>query len=210
MARETKKQASPKPGHGILPQHRRATAALLLIDVINDLEFPGAAAMVRQAVPMARRLARLKARAERHGIPVIYVNDNFGQWRSDFRSLVEYCTSAEVAGREVASLLTPGADDYFVLKPKHSGFFQTSLDLLLDSLGVKTLILTGIAGNICVLFTANDAYMRGFDLVVPEDCLVSTRPADNRMALRQMRNLMDADTTASPRLLTNAQLMLNA
>jgi len=193
-------KAHPKPGHGILEQHRRSRAALLLIDVINDLEFPGSAALVRQAVPMARRLARLKARAAQHGLPVIYVNDNFGQWRSDFRSLVAYCTSAEVAGREVAELLKPGPDDYFVLKPKHSGFFQTTLDLLLESLGAETLILTGLAGNICVLFTANDAYMRGFDLVVPEDCIASTKPADNRMALRQMHDLMDAVTTPSSRL----------
>jgi nicotinamidase-related amidase len=189
-----------KPGHGILEQHRRTRAALLLIDVINDLEFPGSEALVRQAVPMARRIARLKARAVTRGLPVIYVNDNFGQWRSDFRSLVEYCTSADVAGREVADMLRPGPDDYFVLKPKHSAFFQTTLDLLLESLGAETLILTGLAGNICVLFTANDAYMRNFEIVVPEDCIASNSPADNRAALRQMRDLMDADTTPSPRL----------
>ena len=192
--------STPKPGHGILARHRRSRAALLLVDVINDLRFDGGEALARQARPMARRLARLKTRAAAAGLPVIYVNDNFGQWRSDFRSLVEYCTTSDVPGRDMARLLTPADDDYFVLKPKHSGFFQTTLDLLLDDLGVDTLILTGLAGNICVLFTANDAYMRDFSIVVPEDGVVSTRRSDNRTALEQMRTLMKATTTPTVRL----------
>ncbi len=190
----------PQPGHGILPRHRRARAALLLIDVINDLAFDGSERLVRHAVPMARRLARFKTRATEAGLPVIYVNDNFGQWRSDFRGLVEYCTTSDVPGRDVSRMLTPDEHDYFVLKPKHSGFFQTTLDLLLEDLGVDTLILTGLAGNICVLFTANDAYMRNFTIVVPEDGIASTRVADNRAALQQMRTLMKATTTPLGRL----------
>lgn len=193
-------QEAPQPGNGILPQHRHSRAALLLIDVINDLRFDGSEALVRQARPMAARLARLKTRATAAGVPVIYVNDNFGQWRSDFRSLVHYCTTADVPGRDIARLLAPADDDYFVLKPKHSGFFQTSLDLLLDDLGVDTLILTGLAGNICVLFTANDAYMRDFTIIVPEDGVVSVRSRDNQMALDQMRTLMKARTTPTARL----------
>ncbi len=191
---------TPKPGQGILARHRRSRAALLLVDVINDLRFGEGDALARQAGPMAKRLARLKARAAVAGLPVIYVNDNFGQWRSDFRSLVEYCTTSDVPGREMATLLAPADDDYFVLKPSYSGFFQTTLDLLLRDLGVDTLIITGLAGNICVLFTANDAYMRDFTIVVPEDGVVSTRPRDNRSALEQMRTLMKATTTRTGRL----------
>ena len=147
--------------------------ALLLIDVINDLDFPDGESLLRHALPMAHRLAALKARARRAGIPAIYANDNFGRWRSDFKVQVDHCLNDKTRGRPIVELLRPDDDDYFVLKPKHSGFFSTSLDLLLSYLQTKTVILTGIAANICVLFTANDAYMRQLDLIVPSDCVAS-------------------------------------
>ena len=148
--------------HGSFPD--RAKVALLLIDVINDFDFPDAPALLEQAIPMAKRLAALKRRASRNRVPSIYVNDNFGQWKSDFRHIVEHCTRKSTLGAPVAKSLRPHANDYFVLKPMHSGFYSTSLDVLLEDLHVETLILTGIATNICVLFTANDAYMRNFKL----------------------------------------------
>ena len=150
--------------------------ALLLIDVINDLDFHEADAMLEQALPMARRPAELKKRAGKNAIPAIYVNDNFGQWRSDFYSVVKHCTDPSSRGAPIAKLLRPQDDDYFVLKPKHSGFYSTTLDVLLKFLDVDTVILTGIAANICVLFIANDAYMRDHALYVPEDCLASNTP----------------------------------
>ena len=178
----------------------RSAVALLLVDVINDMDFPGADRLVRHALPMARRIAALKERAARAGIPAIYVNDNFGQWRSDFRRTVQYCTTADVPGREVSRLLRPGPEDYFVLKPKHSGFYATTLDVLLEELGVHTVVLTGVAGNICVLFTANDAYMRDMGLYVPADCIASNTARENRYALQQMQVVMKAVVTPSSRL----------
>jgi|SRR6185436_3476182 len=175
-------------------------AALLLIDVINDLAFPGSEELVAQAIPMARRLRALKRRARRAGIPSIYINDNFGKWRSDFRTLVAHCVRDNVPGRAVAKLLKPTRDDYFVLKPKHSAFYLTTLDLLLRSLNVRTVILTGIAGNNCVLFSANDAYMRDLRLVVPSDCIVSNTPEENDYALRQMKTVLKADVRPSTKL----------
>lgn len=174
--------------------------ALILIDVINDLSFPGAEGLIAEAEPMAGRLAQLKRRADASGVPVIYVNDNFGQWRSDFRRTIAHCTASSSPGRRVSRQLRPGSADYFVLKPKHSGFFGTTLDNLLSDLGIRRLILTGIAGNICVLFTANDAYMRGLKLFVPSDCLVSNTPARNQAALDQMRTVLRADTRSSTRI----------
>src|ERR1700754_1295783 len=146
--------------HGSVPEN--CTVALLIIDVINDMEFEGADGLVETAVPMAHRIAALKRRAKAAGIPAIYVNDNFGRWQSDFRRVVEHCLSDGVRGEEVARILEPEEDDYFVLKPKHSAFYATTLDVLLAHLGASTLILTGIAGNICVFFSANDAYMRDY------------------------------------------------
>jgi nicotinamidase-related amidase len=181
--------------HGNAPD--KSAVALLLIDVINDLDFPGAAELLRYALPMARQIAALKERAKQHGIPVIYVNDNFGRWRSDFNAQVEHCLQDDVPGKPLVELLHPDDDDYFVLKPKHSGFFSTTLDTLLEYLGVKAVILTGIATNICVLFTANDAYMRDFQLVVPCDCVASNTQEDNRYALEQIRKVLKADTRPS-------------
>ena len=177
-----------------------AGSALVLIDVINDLAFEGSAALVEQAEPMALRLAALKRRATAAGLPVIYVNDNFGQWRSDFRQTVAHCTARSSPGRLVSQRLRPTSRDYFVLKPKHSGFYDTTLDTLLESLRIRRVILTGIAGNICVLFTANDAYMRELKVFVPADCIVSNTSADNEHALRQIQTVMKGTVATSKEL----------
>ena len=174
--------------------------ALLLIDVINDMAFPGSAPLVEQAEAMALKLARLKRRAARTGVPVIYVNDNFGKWRSDFRHTVAHCLAASSPGRLASARVKPAARDYFVLKPKHSGFYDTTLDTLLDDLRIRRVVLTGIAGNICVLFTANDAYMRGLRLYAPSDCIVSNTPEDNAFALRQMKEILKANVSPSESL----------
>ena len=184
--------------HGNAPD--TADVALLLIDVINDLEFNQGDQLLQQALPMARRLVDLKKRARAAKVPVIYVNDNFGRWQSNFNAQVEHCLKDGVRGRSIVELLQPDQDDYFVLKPKHSGFYSTALDTLLDYLQVRTLILTGIAANICVLFTANDAYMRDFFLVVPSDCTVSNTAEENRYALEQMRKVLKADIRPSTEL----------
>jgi nicotinamidase-related amidase len=181
--------------HGNMPD--KAEAALLLIDVINDLDFPEADELLKHALPMAKKLHEFKARAKNSGIPAVYVNDNFGRWRSDFRSLVEHCVRPEGKGREIVELLKPDDDDYFVLKPKHSGFFSTALDILLTYLEVRTVIIAGVATNICVLFTANDAYMRDYHLWVPRDCVAANTRELSDSALEQIAQALKADITAS-------------
>jgi nicotinamidase-related amidase len=133
----------------------------------------------------------------RAGIPAVYVNDNFGQWRSDFRQTVAHCTSRSSPGRVASVRLRPTPRDYFVLKPKHSGFYDTTLDTLLENLRITRVIVTGIAGNICVLFTANDAYMRGLQIFAPSDCIVSNTPEENAQALRQIEIVLKGRTTPS-------------
>ena len=181
--------------HGNVPD--KAEVALLLIDVINDLEFDSGRQLLEHALPAAERLRALKQRAKEAEVPVVYVNDNFGRWQSDFQKLLQHCLDEEVCGHPLAELLRPDDDDYFVLKPKHSGFFSTTLDILLDYLQVKTLVLTGLTGDICVLFTASDAYMRDFHLFVPEDCVASSDPRENEHALEHMRRVLKADTRPS-------------
>jgi nicotinamidase-related amidase len=182
--------------HGSAPD--KCETALLIVDVINDFDFPEAKQLLRYAPAMARKIDKLKARAKRAGIPCVYVNDNFGRWRSDLRSLVEHCRNGK--GRAIVDLLRPEKDDYFVLKPKHSGFFSSTLETLLRYLGAERLIITGIAGNYCVLFTANDAYMRDYKLIVPSDCTVSNSARENRDALKLMKNYLKAKVTPSTRL----------
>ena len=177
--------------HGNVPDE--AGSALLLIDVINDFEFDEGEQLLKLALPVGKKIASLKRRAKEKGIPAIYVNDNFGIWRSDLNKIVSHCTREGVRGKTFCELVLPDKEDYFVLKPKHSGFYCTSLDLVLEHLGATKLILTGIAGNNCVLFTANDAYMRDFKLYVPADCVVSQSKEDNDYALRQMEKVLKAD-----------------
>src|SRR4030095_8164206 len=157
---------------------------------------------------MPPRRSALKRRATAAGIPAIYINDNFGQWRSDFRQTGAHCTSPSLPRRSpapppvrrVSRRLRPTRRDYFVLKPKHSGFFDTTLDTLLETLRIRRVILTGIAGNICVLFTANDAYMREYKIFAPADCIVSNTAADNDHALRQIAVVLKGNVTTSTAL----------
>ena len=170
---------------------------MLLIDVINDLEFDGGEVLAEHALPAAKKIASLKSRARLVGIPTIYVNDNFGKWRSDFKQVVAHVIEDQTRGRAIAELLRPDDDDYFVLKPKHSGFFSTSLDLLLKHLGSETLILAGWAGDICILFTASDVHMREYELVIPGDCVASQDPEENERVLNLMRRVQEADIRPS-------------
>lgn len=177
--------------HGNVPDN--SGAALLLIDVINDFDFDGGDALLKFALPAGKQIATLKKRAKEIGIPVIYVNDNFGKWQSDLNKIVSHCLEDGVRGKPFVKLVLPDADDYFVLKPKHSGFYCTSLELLLEHVGARCLILAGIAGNNCVFFTANDAYMRDFKLFVPVDCSVSIVPEDNEHSFKQMEKVLKAN-----------------
>ena len=182
------------------PVRGRAKTVLLLVDVINTFDFPEARQLLRFALPAAEKIAALKARSRKRGIPAIYINDNFGKWRSDFKRQVEHCISEECLGAEIARQLIPHEDDYFVLKPKHSGFYSTSLDVLLHYLGVKRLIIVGFATDICILFTANDAYMRDYEVVIPSDCVAAESASANQRILKHMERFLKADIRNSSRL----------
>jgi nicotinamidase-related amidase len=184
--------------HGFVPDS--CPLALVLVDVINDMEFEGGERLLETALPAAQRIAALKARARAAGVPVIYCNDNFGRWRSDFHDVVEHVMGDGVRGEQVARLLKPDRDDYFVLKPKHSAFFATTLDTLLSYLGARRLIFCGFSGDVCVLFSAGDAHMRDFHIHVPSDCIASIFPEENRRVLAYMRRVLSVNTTRSDRL----------
>jgi nicotinamidase-related amidase len=117
-----------------------------------------------------------------------------------FRHQIEYCLRKDSGRAEMVKLLRPAPSDYFVLKPKRSGFFATTLETLLRYLGARRLILTGIAGDFCVPFTANDAYLRDYEILVPPDRVTSNTLKENRQILQLMRNFLKADLRASTRI----------
>lgn len=170
---------------------------LLIIDMINDLAFPGAEPLRQACDRIADDLLALRAQADRAGVPVIYVNDNFGRWRSGRSEIVAHAARADSPARALVERLQPRPSDFFVIKPRFSGFYGTNLPVLLPQLGVERLILTGVATDICVLFTAADAHMREYDLWVPENLVASDDPQRDAWALEIMRNSMGARTEAS-------------
>jgi nicotinamidase-related amidase len=181
--------------HGNAPD--TSPIVLLLIDVINDFEFEGAELLFPHALPASKQIAALKQTCRRARIPAIYVNDNFGKWRSDFRTLISHCLDDDTRGRPIVELLKPNDEDYFVLKPKQSGFYSTTLDILLKHLGAGTLIVCGFSGDICVLFTAMDAHLRDYHLIIPSDCVVSQDTAENAAVLKYMQCVLEADVRTS-------------
>jgi nicotinamidase-related amidase len=184
--------------HGNVPE--RSAAALLIVDVLNALRFEGSEAFVPRALEVGRRIVALKERARQRGVPSIYVNDNAGRWRSDLEHLILDCTKNDAPGRELTRLLAPTSDDYVVLKPKHSGFYSTTLDTLLTYVRARRVILTGLTTERCLLFTANDAFLRDYELFVPRDCTAAIDDDDHAAALRLLERVLHADTTPSESL----------
>jgi nicotinamidase-related amidase len=177
-----------------------SSVALVLIDVINHFEFPDGDRVLKMALPMAARLARLKQRCREAGIPAIYVNDNFGQWRSDAKSLIARCLGSTCLGKPFVEQLRPDDEDYFVLKPMHSAFFQTPLETLLHYLGATSLILTGLATNSCIICTAHDAKMRDVTLYVPSDCSAARTRREHKQAIEHIKEMTGASVILSTSL----------
>jgi nicotinamidase-related amidase len=178
-------------------QSKSSSTALLLIDIINHFEFPDGDRILRQALKIASSIAHLKSRARVAGIPTIYVNDNFGDWRSERSALLQYCLRPEARGAKFVKQVQPDEEDYFVLKPMHSAFYQTPLETLLRHLGSRTLILAGLTTNSCITCTAHDANMRDLKLIVPSDCSAARTKEEHKQALVHLRNMLAANTGRS-------------
>ena len=177
----------------------RGNSALLILDMITAMEFAGAAPMQRRAAEAAAIILKLRDAADKAGLPVIYVNDNFGEWHSERYRLVERALAGQ-GGRDFVAKLAPRDGDYFIIKPQFSGFYATNLPVLLPKLGVDRLVLTGMAADICVLFTAADAHMRDYDLWIPADAVASQTPERQRWALEIMKQSMGAEVRPTDRL----------
>jgi nicotinamidase-related amidase len=174
--------------------------ALLVIDMLSGWDFADAEPLLAQAEPAARRIAALKARCRSAGVPVIYANDNSGRWRSDFREVVANALACGGGGARIAEALKPDDDDYFVLKPKHSAFYATPLDLLLRHLGARKLVITGVSSDQCVLYTAVDARMRDYEVIVPHDCSATQTEGRHRQSMQHCDVALGVATTRSSEL----------
>jgi nicotinamidase-related amidase len=171
--------------------------ALLIIDMINAFDFGEAESLLDQTEAVAEVVERLRADADLAGIPVVYVNDNYGQWHSERDKIIDYCRDKNERGRAIIDRLHPREQDFFIIKPQFSGFYSTNLPVVLPQLGVSRVILTGVAADICVLFTAADAHMRAYDLWVPRDAVASSQQEHRDWALGIMEKSMNAETRAS-------------
>jgi len=174
--------------------------ALLVIDMISTWDFEGAEKIVAAAGAIAPHIGALKRRCVRAGVPAVYVNDNRGRWRSEFSELVRISIEESRTGAAIAEHLQPGDGDYSVLKPKHSAFYATPLDLLLRHLRVNRLLITGVASDQCIVMSAAEAKMRDYEVVVPRDCIADQTPSRTARALRHLAEAHGIETTASARV----------
>lgn len=201
QSQEQRGQTKQQTGKALAPARDQPgnNTALLIVDMLNRFDFSGADRLIPRAEKAARAVLTLRAAADAAGAPVIYVNDNFGQWHSEKSALVEH-----VADRLIVQEIAPRPEDYFVIKPQFSGFYATNLPVLLPKLGVTRLVLTGIATDICVLFTAADAYMRDYALWVPEDAVATETPERQAGAMAIIGSHLSAETAPTTRLAFDA------
>jgi nicotinamidase-related amidase len=164
--------------------------ALLIIDMINDFDFNYGNMLLEHTKLIVDPILKLKKQMKEKGFPIIYINDHYDLWQADFDKIIDTCKNEGNAS--LIERIKPQQDEFFLIKPKHSAFYGTALNTLLKRLNVNTLIITGIAGNICVLFTANDAYMREYKLWIPKDCIASASKEDNHYALKMMNHVLKA------------------
>lgn len=163
--------------------------ALLVIDMLND--FVGKGAPLE--VPLARKiLPNIRKKIEwarKNKIPVIYICDSHRPEDKEFNWWPPHAIEG-TSGAEIVKEISPQKKDFIVKKRRYSAFLGTELELLLKELKVETIHLVGILTNICVLYTAAEATMRGYNVVVYRDCVTSISSEDHSFALNQMENVL--------------------
>lgn len=170
-----------------------ATTALLVVDMLNPYDHPEAeelAEHVANALPGVETLLRRAGEAE---APIVYVNDNYGDWNSSAEELARAATDGKHP--ELVEPVLPQAGHSFVVKARHSTFYETPLEYLLDQMGVGRLVLGGQVTEQCILYSALDAYVRHFDVVIPTDAVAAIYDELGAAALKLMERNMSAELT---------------
>ena len=176
----------------------RSPRVLLLVDFINPLNYPGAEKLAKPALAAARATVRLREALDAKKVAVVYANDNYGAWQSDFQGLVAQCCERDDISGEIARLLAPRPTDITLLKPRHSAFYCTALELLLNDMGARELVVVGLSSDMCVQMTAADAFLRGYEGVwVPADCTAAETPQAKAASLKYMKDVLKCDVRGS-------------
>jgi nicotinamidase-related amidase len=175
----------------------RSERVLLLVDFINPLDFPGGEQLAPHAVEAARATAALKQRLAAEGVVAIFANDNYGIWQSDFHTMVATCLGMEGPAGEIVRLLYPQAGDLTILKPRHSAFYASPLELLLSEMQARELVICGLATDICVQMTAMDAFLREYRTWVPADCTAAESEDLKAASLAYMGTVLKCETAPS-------------
>jgi nicotinamidase-related amidase len=170
-----------------------ANTAVLVLDMISAFDYEDGDRIRAHAMRIKNALADLTDRARKTGVPVIFVNDNFGKWTEDFGTYVDTVKKASEESRQLVEQIGPKRGDYHILKPQRSAFYATPLEVLLLTLKINDLVLTGITTDICVLFTAHDAYMRGYKITVAPDCTAALEDEYHRTSLEFLRRVIHAE-----------------
>lgn len=177
-----------------------SSETLLLVDVINPFRFPTARDILPSALAAAHGIARLKRRCVARGGAVVYANDNYGTWHSDFREILAACRQLAGERGVIANLLAPSPSDIVILKPQHSAFHSTPLQHLLSQMRTQRLVIAGFAADMCVMLTATDARMLGFSVWVPPDCTAAESEKRKTDALRQLHAVFKCSVRKAHRI----------
>lgn len=167
---------------------------LLLVDVLTDFDFEDGDQLFESSQAAIENLAKFKEECRKENVPAIYVNDQPKVRSRSTSSLLDQIKARD-KGRWMLKNVGPHDDDTIILKPQHSGFYRTDLEDTLKSLNAHELIVTGLTTDICVFFTAHDAFMRGLTVRVPEDCVAALTEAYHAEALSFLARVADADTS---------------
>jgi nicotinamidase-related amidase len=167
--------------------------ALVVVDMLNTYEHADAEALTRSVREVLPNIASLIGRARSEDVEVIYVNDNYGAWNQGRSELVERASAGPHG--DLIEPIVPGDDTAFVVKARHSIFFETPLEYLLRQGGIERIVLVGQVTEQCILYSALDAYIRHFQVVVPPDAVAAIHPELHEAALEMMRINMDAELT---------------
>jgi nicotinamidase-related amidase len=165
--------------------------ALIVVDMVQTYDFEGAERLAENVEKVIEPLTDLIQRAKAEGAQVIYVNDNFGDWHSERQRLVDEALAGEHA--KLVETIKPDDDATFIVKARHSIFYGTPLDYMLDMEGIDEIVLTGQVTEQCILYSALDAHVRSRKTVIPRDCVAQIDDELADAALKMMETNMNAD-----------------
>ncbi len=169
--------------------------ALLVVDMQKDFCYGDGALYVPGAEDILEPTAAVVRKA-RERMPVIFTQDWHREDDAEFKIWPKHCVM-NTRGAEIVDELEPKIDDYYIRKRRYSAFFGTDLDLLLRELGIKKLYICGVATNICVLHTAGDAALRGYEVAVVEDCTKALSDYEQEYGIKHMQNVFSAEVITS-------------